>query len=319
MKSLKCILFFSIITVLFSCSEQREYIGEVDTYFVNSLLITDYHKDVKCSVYRNSNLHCYEINYEGEFHELVKEIPLDVNEDGSLILNYRFKDMDHYIEEIPGLSGTTDVIDGGFENSDLVGLREYHRYDNGEKTFIEYLDEESGFHIIYDVRNKEIISKERKINSVRDKNCYLNGRRETFYILSSDKGDMLVDSDFNIIIDQVYGYDIIIETHNTYSCAILFNSDDCQGVISLDGEIILNPYSCDYDFIEIMPLGDDYAYFETWNGDYELYDLNGYLILRGEDYWISDDEGYIYYGEKDEMSEKKSIRSIINNFNVSYK
>lgn len=87
--------------LLYGCKDNSTYIGEVQTYWVNSLMITNYHKDVKCSVYRNKSKHCYEIEYEGTRYELVRDISLDVNEDGSLILNYRFKDLDHYIKDIP--------------------------------------------------------------------------------------------------------------------------------------------------------------------------------------------------------------------------
>ena len=94
------------IMILASCSgsgrsSDSNYVGEAETYWVNSYLITDYHKDVRCPVYRNQDKHCYDIDYEGERYELIREIPIDVNGDGSLILRYRFKDMDHYIADIP--------------------------------------------------------------------------------------------------------------------------------------------------------------------------------------------------------------------------
>ena len=91
------------VTSLFICGCQNnsEYVGEVQTYWVNSLMITDYYKDIKCAVYRNKSKHYYEIDYEGTKYELVRDIPLDVNGDGSLILLYRFKNFDHYIEAIP--------------------------------------------------------------------------------------------------------------------------------------------------------------------------------------------------------------------------
>ena len=102
---------FSLLLIIFtvsimpaslcSCKDNSIYIGEVQTYWVNSLMITDYHKDIKCSVYRNKSKHYYEIEYEGARYELVREIPLDVNGDGSLILQYRFKNLDHYIKAIP--------------------------------------------------------------------------------------------------------------------------------------------------------------------------------------------------------------------------
>lgn len=90
-----------ISLLLCSCQNNSEYVGEVQTYWVNSLMITDYYKDIKCSVYRNKSKHFYEIEYEGIRYELVRDIPLDVNEDGSLILQYRFKNLDHYIKDIP--------------------------------------------------------------------------------------------------------------------------------------------------------------------------------------------------------------------------
>ncbi len=64
-------------------------------------MITDYQRDNTCSVYWNNNKHFYEIEYNGTRYELVKDIPLDVNEDGSLMLRYRFKNMEHYIKNIP--------------------------------------------------------------------------------------------------------------------------------------------------------------------------------------------------------------------------
>lgn len=90
-----------ISLLLCGCQNNSEYVGEVQTYWVNSLMITDYYKDIKCSVYRNKSKHFYEIEYEGIRYELVRDIPLDVNEDGSLILQYRFKNLDHYIKDIP--------------------------------------------------------------------------------------------------------------------------------------------------------------------------------------------------------------------------
>ena len=90
-----------ISLLLCSCQNNSEYVGEVQTYWVNSLLITDYHKDITCSVYRNKSKHYYEIDYEGTRYELVRDIPLDVNGDGSLILQYRFRNFDHYIKSIP--------------------------------------------------------------------------------------------------------------------------------------------------------------------------------------------------------------------------
>ena len=96
------IIFIAFITAsLCGCQDNSTYLGEVQTYWVNSLMITDYYKDIKCSVYRNKSKHFYEIEYEGTRYELVRDIPLDVNEDGSLILQYRFKNMDHYIKDIP--------------------------------------------------------------------------------------------------------------------------------------------------------------------------------------------------------------------------
>lgn len=95
------VLIVFIMTSLCSCQDNCTYIGEVQTYWVNSLMITDYHKDIKCSVYRNKSKHYYEVEYEGTRYELVRDIPLDVNEDGSLILQYRFKNLDHYIKDIP--------------------------------------------------------------------------------------------------------------------------------------------------------------------------------------------------------------------------
>lgn len=80
---------------------ESDYVGEARTYWVNEYNITDYSKEINCSVYRNRDAHWYEIEYEGTRHELVREIPIDVNEDGSLILKYRFKDRNHYIEDIP--------------------------------------------------------------------------------------------------------------------------------------------------------------------------------------------------------------------------
>lgn len=97
-------LFIILTLILTACnngSSKNNYIGEVQSYWVNQYNITDYSRDIKCSVYRNAEGHWYEIEYEGTRHELVREIPLDVNEDGSLILKYRFKDMNHYIEDIP--------------------------------------------------------------------------------------------------------------------------------------------------------------------------------------------------------------------------
>ncbi len=97
-------IFFTVFMMsitLCSCQDNSTYIGEVQTYWVNSLLITDYHKDITCSVYRNKSKHYYEIDYEGTRYELVRDIPLDVNGDGSLILQYRFKNLDHYIKSIP--------------------------------------------------------------------------------------------------------------------------------------------------------------------------------------------------------------------------
>ena len=99
--SLLFVLIVFIMTSLCSCHDNSTYIGEVQTYWVNSLMITDYHKDIKCSVYRNKSKHYYEVEYEGTRYELVRDIPLDVNEDGSLILQYRFKNLDHYIKDIP--------------------------------------------------------------------------------------------------------------------------------------------------------------------------------------------------------------------------
>lgn len=84
-----------------STSSESNYVGDAQTYWVNSYLITDYYKDVICQVFRNPDKHCYDIDYEGERYELIREIPIDVNGDGSLILRYRFKDMDHWIADIP--------------------------------------------------------------------------------------------------------------------------------------------------------------------------------------------------------------------------
>ena len=95
------LIMCAISQSLCSCQDKTEYVGEVQTYWVNSLMITDYHKDIRCSVYRNKTKHWYEIDYEGTRWELIREIPLDVNEDGTLILKYRFKNYDHYIKDIP--------------------------------------------------------------------------------------------------------------------------------------------------------------------------------------------------------------------------
>lgn len=93
-----------LIMLMTGCNNRNSnsnYIGKAQTYWVNQYNITDYSPDIKCSVYRNSEGHWYEIEYEGTRHELVRDIPLDVNEDGTLILRYRFMDINHYIEEIP--------------------------------------------------------------------------------------------------------------------------------------------------------------------------------------------------------------------------
>lgn len=90
-----------VFQVLCSCQNNSEYVGEVQTYWVNSLMITDYYEDITCSVYKNKSKDYYEIEYEGTRYELIREIPLDVNGDGSLILLYRFKNFDHYIKKIP--------------------------------------------------------------------------------------------------------------------------------------------------------------------------------------------------------------------------
>lgn len=95
-------LIMMLVIVFSSCtSKNSNYIGKVQTYWVNEYNITDYSKDIKCCVYRNSESHWYEIEYEGARYELVRQFPLDVNEDGSLIFKFRFKDYNHYIEDIP--------------------------------------------------------------------------------------------------------------------------------------------------------------------------------------------------------------------------
>ena len=96
--SVSIIMFAQVLT---GCNHESNYIGEVQTYWVSSSNITDYSKDIKCSVYRNSEGHWYEIEYEGTRYELVRGITLDINEDGSLVLKFRFKDYNHYIEDIP--------------------------------------------------------------------------------------------------------------------------------------------------------------------------------------------------------------------------
>lgn len=100
----KILVFFTVIilsTILSGCQNKSTYIGDVQTYWVNSLNITDYYEDITCPVYRNESKHFYEIDYEGTRYELIREFPLDVNEDETLILQYRFKNFEHYIESIP--------------------------------------------------------------------------------------------------------------------------------------------------------------------------------------------------------------------------
>ena len=104
MKCKSCIILLIMgLCSLFnwSCNSSVEYVGEVQTYWVNTMMITDYQRDNTCSVYWNKNKHFYEIEYNGTRYELVKEIPLDVNGDGTLILRYRFKNLEHYIKNIP--------------------------------------------------------------------------------------------------------------------------------------------------------------------------------------------------------------------------
>lgn len=103
MLSLVCICVLTLL--MQGCdtkgTKESNYVGSAQTYWVNQYNITDYSKEINCSVFRNPECHWYEIDYEGTRYELVREIPLDVNENGSLILKYRFKDMNHYIEDIP--------------------------------------------------------------------------------------------------------------------------------------------------------------------------------------------------------------------------
>jgi len=105
-KNILCLLCICVLTPIqqgcnTNSTKESNYVGNAQTYWVNQYNITDYSKEIKCSIYRNPDGHWYEIDYDGIRYELVHEIPIDVNENGSLILKYRFKDMNHYIEDIP--------------------------------------------------------------------------------------------------------------------------------------------------------------------------------------------------------------------------
>ena len=203
--------------------------------------------------------------------------------------------------------------------SELDGVKEEERHYIDGLQFIEYVKMscDDYYHAIYDNSENAIIPFSREFTYFSEYYAYVNGTRKKFFIGSSSKyGDELFDAKFNTIISRRKSIDIIIETNQTFSYVHTSN-DNYEGAIGMDGRNILDINSRSYEVVDLKELDSKHLFFETWNnGKYELYDLDGRLILEAVDYWLSDDDKYIYYDTEYSNNRKMKIRDIINGYNV---
>ncbi len=208
------------------------------------------------------------------------------------------------------------------QKSELSELYEEARYYIDGLQFIEYVKQvgDDYYHAIYDNSENAIIPFSRNFTDFSEYFAYVNGTRKKFFIgyssFSSKLGGELFDAKFNTIVTRRSDIDIVIETKQTFSYVHASN-DNYEGVIGMDGRIILDINSKQYEIISLEELDNKHLFFVTWsNYKYELYDLDGRLILEAVDYWLSYDDDCIYYDTEYSSNRKMKFRDIINEYNV---